>query len=182
MIRRSLCASLALVLLLLPATGDAQRRRVAVLLFGAEVVLDTVGAPVTVDAPPGETFAAAALVLANLGIKAEVRDSVGGMIGHLKLVRSRRLDRTPLSAYFDCGSTMTGLRADNYRITMPLLVMLDPLGADRTTMRIALIASAQDPTGSSNQPVLCCTTGALEIRIHKAVVEQVRELRARPRG
>ena len=65
---------------------------------------------------------------------------------------------------------------------MPLLVMLDPLGADRTTMRIALIASAQDPTGSSNQPVLCGTTGALEIRIHKAVVEQVRELRARPRS
>ena len=176
---RTLCVSLVLALLSAPATSEAQRQRVAVTLFGARVVLDTIGAPVTVDASPGETFAAVALVLENLGIKADVRDSAGGMVGNLELVRSRRLDRTPLSVFFDCGSTMTGLRADNYRITMPLLVMLDPLGADRSRMRIAVLASAQDPTGSSNQPVLCGSTSALESRMHKAVVEQLRELRSR---
>lgn len=177
--QRSLCLSLVLALLVVPAAGEAQRRRVAVTLFGAQVVLDTIGSPVTVDAPPGETFAAAALVLENLGIKADVRDSAGGMIGNIRLVRSRRLDRTPLSVFLDCGSTMTGLRADYYRVTMPVLVMLDPIGADRTTLRIAIVASAQDPTGSSNQPVLCGSTGALETRMHKAIVEQIRELRAR---
>lgn len=176
---RTLGLSLVLALFVVPATGESQRQRVAITLFGARVVLDTMGSPVTVDASPGETFAAAALVLENLGITADVRDSAGGMVGNLKLVRSRRLDRTPLSVFFDCGSTMTGLRADNYRITMPLLVMLDALGADRSTMRIALLASAQDPTGSSNQPVLCGSTGALESRMQKAIVEQIRQLRAR---
>lgn len=176
---RSLWLTLVLALLVVPVASEAQRRRVAITLFGAQVVLDTIGTPVTVDAPPGETFAAAALVFQNLGIKADVRDSAGGLIGNIKLVRSRRLDRTPLSVFLDCGSTMTGLRADNYRITMPVLVMLDPLGADRSTMRIAVVASAQDPTGSSNQPVLCGSTGALETRMHKAIVEQIREVRAR---
>jgi hypothetical protein len=44
-------------------------------------------------------------------------------------------------------------------------------------MRIALIASGQDPTGSSTQPVFCGSTGALEARLHKAIVEQIPLLR-----
>jgi len=169
---------LLLALLVAPASTEGQRRRVALPLFGAQVVLDTIGSPVTVDARPGETFAAAALVLANFGIEADVRDSVSGLIGNISLVRSRRLGRTPLSVYLSCGSTMTGLRADYYRITMPLLVMLDPLGTDRTTMRIALVASGQDPTGSSSQQVMCGSTGALEARLHKAIVEQIPLMKA----
>lgn len=174
----SLWVGCLLALLIAPASVEGQRRRVAFPLFGGQVVFDTMGSPVTVDAGPGETFAAVSLVLANVGIKADVRDSAGGMIGNIKLVRSRQFNRTPLSVFFDCGSSMTGLRADYYRLTMPLLVMLDPLGADRTTMRIALVASAQDPTGSSNQPVLCESTGALEARLRKAIVEQIAQLKA----
>jgi hypothetical protein len=165
-------------LLVVPASVEGQRRRVAFPLFGGQVVLDTMGSLVTVDARPGETFAAVSLVLANVGLKADVRDSAGGMIGNVKLVRSRQFNRTPLSVFFDCGSSMTGLRADYYRVTMPLLVMLDSLGADRTTMRIALVASAQDPTGSSNQPVLCGSTGVLEARLRKAIVDQIQQLKA----
>jgi hypothetical protein len=122
---RSRRAGLLLTLLVAPASAEGQRRRVALPMFGSQVVLNTIGSPVAVDGRPGEVFAAASLVLANLGIQTDVCDSVDGMIGNIGLVRSRRLDRTPLSVFLDCGSTMTGLRADYYRLWMPLLVMLD---------------------------------------------------------
>lgn len=160
-------------LVVIPTTAEAQRRRVALPLFGAQVVMDTLGERVAMNARPGEVFAAAALVLENFGIQADVRDSVGGLIGNIGLTRSRRLNRTPLSVFLNCGSSMTGLRADYYRVTMPLLVMLDPLDSARTNMRIALVASAQDPTGTSNQPVLCGSTGALESRLRKAIDDQI---------
>jgi hypothetical protein len=60
---------------------------------------------------------------------------------------------------------------------MPLVVILDPVGSDSTRIRIALIASAQDAAGSSNQAVYCGSTGALETRLQRAIAEQVRELR-----
>jgi hypothetical protein len=161
----------------LASTAEGQRRRVALPLYGAQVVMDTIGERVEIQAPPGQTFAAAALVLQNFGIEADVRDSVGGLLGNIGLVRTRRLNRTPLSVFLNCGSSMTGLRADYYRVMMPLLIMFDPAGADRTSMRIALVASAQDPTGTSNQPVLCGSTGALETRMRKAIEEQVLVLR-----
>ena len=172
--------TLALGLLIgagLASTAEGQRRRVALPLYGAQVVMDTIGERVEIHAPPGRVFAATALVLQNFGIEADVRDSVGGLLGNIGLVRSRRLNRTPLSAFLNCGSSMTGLRADYYRVTMPLLIMFDPSGADRTYMRIALVASAQDPTGTSNQPVLCGSTGGLETRLRKAIEEQILVLR-----
>lgn len=161
----------------LSSTAEGQRRRVALPLYGAQVVMDTIGERVEIQAPPGQAFAAAALVLQNFGIEADVRDSVGGLLGNIGLVRTRRLNRTPLSVFLNCGSSMTGLRADYYRVMMPLLLMFDPSGADRTSMRIALVASAQDPTGTSNQPVLCGSTGALETRMRKAIEEQILVLR-----
>lgn len=169
----------ALGLMLVAEPADAQRRRLAVQLFDAQVVLDTVGVPVTIDASPGEAYAASLLVLRHYGIEPTIRDSIGGQLGDLTMVRMSRLNRVPLSQFFNCGSTMTGLRADSYRLTMPLVVMLDPVEAKSTRIRIALIASAQDAAGSSNQPVFCGSTGALESRLQKAIEEQVREMQKR---
>lgn len=161
------------------SSAEGQRKRVALPLYGAQVVMDTIGERVEIQAPPRQVFAAAALVLQNFGIETDVRDSVGGLLGNIGLVRTRRLNRTPLSVFLNCGSSMTGLRADYYRVTMPLLIMLDPSGADRTYMRIALVASAQDVTGTSTLPVLCGSTGGLETRLRKAIEEQILALRGR---
>lgn len=177
--RRICSAVLAAVLvslIVVPGEAEAQRRRVALPLFGAQVVMDTIGPQSTIAGSKGKVFMAAALVLNNFGIETDVADSVGGMIGSIGMVKSRRLGRTPLSVYLSCGSSMTGLRADYYRITMPLLLILDPQGADSTRLRIALVASAQDPTGTSNQPVLCGSTGALESQLRTAIEKQIREL------
>lgn len=175
-IRSSVLAAVLLSVFVAPDDVEGQRRRVALPLFGAQVVLDTIGTQTTIPFSKGKVFAAAALVLNNMGIETDVADSVGGMIGSIGLVKSRRLGRTPLSVYLSCGSSMTGLRADYYRITMPLLLLLDPLGADSTRVRIALVASAQDPTGTSNQAVLCGSTGALESQLRTAIEKQIREL------
>ena len=178
MCTRMLRFGLALTLGVSPGSAEGQRQRVALALPGAQIVMDTIGERVTVNARPGELYAAAALVLQNFGIPTDVRDSVGGLLGTLRFVRSRQLNRTPLSVFLSCGSSMTGLRADYYRLTMPLLLMIDPLDAERSHLRIALVASAQDPTGSSNQPVLCGSTGGLEARLRKAIDSQLLVLKA----
>lgn len=175
-IRSSVLAAVLLSLIVVPGEAEAQRRRVALPLFGAQVVLDTIGPQYSIPAPKGKVFIASAMVLSNFGIETDVSDSVGGMIGSIGMVKSRRLGRTPLSVYLSCGSSMTGLRADYYRVTMPLLLILDPQGADSTRLRIALVASAQDPTGTSNQPVLCGSTGALENQLRNAIEKQIGEL------
>jgi hypothetical protein len=115
-------------------------------------------------------------VLQNKRIPIDVSDSATGFLGAAKLVRTRNLSGTALSRYLECGSSMTGLRADTHRVQMPLLLLLDPAPNGRTSLRIALVASAQDNSGTSNTPVQCGSTGALENELRRAINEQLKHL------
>ncbi len=175
--RSPLLALLALTVAV-PWSAEAQRQRLRVALpaFGAQVVMDTLGEVREVAAPPGKVFAAAKIVLQNLKIPIDVADSSGGMLGAAKLTRSRNVAGSALSRYFECGSNMTGPRADSHRIQMPLLLLMDA-GPDGTTkLRIALVGSAQDHSGVSNTPVMCGSTGALEGQIRKAIDGQLAQM------
>ena len=157
--------------------GQTETRiRVALPAFGAQIVMDTLGEVRVVPSPPAKVFTAAALVMQNLRIPVDVRDSAGGMIGAVKLVRSRNLAGSALSRYLECGAGMTGPRADSHRVQMPLLLFIDPAPDGKTKLRIALAASAQDNTGTSNSPVTCGSTGALEAQLRKAIDGQLANL------
>ena len=173
--------ALLIALGLATASGTAQTRariRVALPAFGAQIVLDTIGEVQVVPAPTGKVFTAATMVLQNYKIPTDISDSASGLLGAVKLMRSRNVAGSALSRYLECGSGMTGLRADTHRIQMPLLLMLDPDATGGTRLRIALIASAQDNSGTSNQPVPCGSTGALENQLRKAISEQLQHLPA----
>lgn len=149
------------------------RIRVALPGFGVQIVMDTLGEVREVSAPPGRVFTAAAMVMQNLRIPIDVRDSAGGLLGAAKLVRTRNLAGSALSRYLECGSGMTGPRADSHRVQMPLLLFIDAAPEGKTKLRIALAASAQDNSGTSNSPVTCGSTGALEGQLRRAIGAQL---------
>ncbi len=167
-----------LFLLVSAAPGEAQRQklRIALPLFGAQVVMDTIGEALVVNAPPGKVFTASRMVLTNYKIAPDVMDSVGGLVGAAKLVTSRTLAGSALSRFLECGSSMTGPRADSYRVSMPLILLIEPAPEGKSTLRVALVASAQDRSGTSNAPVLCGSTGALESMLRKAINSQLLEI------
>jgi hypothetical protein len=175
---RLLAAGLAILMIASPAASQARSRmRIALPAFGAQVVMDTIGEVQEVAAPPMKVFIAASLVLNNLRIPIDVSDSLTGLVGAAKLTRSRNLGGRALSRYLECGSGMTGPRADTHRVQMPLLIMLDPGSGGNTRVRIALVGSAQDNAGTSTQPVACASTGVFEGELRKAIKAQIEELR-----
>lgn len=169
---------LSLLLLVAGEEAHAQRGRLRVALpaFGAQVVMDTLGEVREIAAPPGKVYTAAALVLRNLKIPIDVQDSLGGMVGAAKLIRSRNLAGSALSRFLECGSNMTGPRADTHRVQMPLLLLMDATPTGTTRLRIALVGSAQDNSGTSNTPVMCGSTGALENQLRRAIDQQLTQL------
>ncbi len=171
-------STLLLVGLLVATDASAQRGRLRVALpaFGAQVVMDTLGEVRDVKAPMGKVFSAATMVLQNLKIPIDVSDSAGGMLGAAKLVRSRNVAGQALSRFLECGSNMTGPRADSHRVQMPLLLLMDPGAEGTTKLRIALVASAQDNSGTSNTPVMCGSTGNLETMLRTAIEKQLLQL------
>ncbi|MBK8248934.1 MAG: hypothetical protein IPK85_16265 [Gemmatimonadetes bacterium] len=166
----------ALALSSAPVEAQRGRLRVALPAFGAQVVLDTIGDVQVVKAPPGKVFTAATMVMQNLMIPIDVSDSATGMLGAAKLVRSRNLAGQALSRFLECGSNMTGPRADTHRVQMPLLLLMDPGDEGSTRLRIALVGSAQDNSGTSNSPVMCGSTGGLENLLRTAIGKQLLEL------
>jgi hypothetical protein len=155
--------------LVVVAQRGAARAMVSIPGISAVVLMDTLGEAREVDGPFGRVYHATVLAFQGLKIPLDVTDSTSGLVGNLRLVQSRRIAGTNLSQFLSCGSSITGPRADSYRLTMPLVVLLDRLPGDRTRVRVALLASARDMAGNSTEPVPCTTTGALEERIRKSI-------------
>jgi hypothetical protein len=95
--------------------------------------------------------------------------ATAGWLGTLYLVTGRRLGDQPLSRWLECGVGMTGRYADTHRIALAFAVFVDSLPNQRTRLSWALVASATERGGQSNNPLSCETTGALELEIRKRI-------------
>ena len=170
---RSHCRTTVFALLLTAVTAahaqTAFRARVGLRGYRDPIAMDTVASEYMVNAPTGKTFAAAAQVFKTLGFKATVRDSVGGLIGNEEFSRTRTLVGSQMSTWLNCGSGMTGPNADNYRITIALMIIIDPAANNTTRMRVGMVGSGANIVGNSTEPVACGTTGRLEERIAQLI-------------
>lgn len=135
----------------------------------APIALDTIAVPYEIAAPPSGVFPAVRAAFQSLGIRAEVEDSVRGLLGTEKLVRRGTLAREPLSRFFNCGAGLVGPNADRYTLTIAVAAFVDPLPGDRTRLGLATTAMGRDVEGASLDPVGCETTGLLESRVAAAV-------------
>ena len=168
------------LLALLPAAALAQgppkmtarpagRVRVSLPGFTAPIALDTVATVTEINAPIGKVWAAAADAMKQFAIPVDVRDSLAGLVGSTSFAKSRSIGGAQMSASFNCGTGITGPNADNYRINLAVMAMMEAISPEKTKLLVAVVGSATDVQGSSKDPVTCATTGTLEGKIEKHI-------------
>ena len=109
-----------------------------------------------------------------LGIPATIADSAAGRVGNLRFMVRRRLGGTPLSRFVSCGTSLTGPRADTDRVQLRVVSTLRHVAGEWTRVTTTVAAQATDVSGTSADPQLCASTGALE----RAVNQRARTLAA----
>ena len=112
----------------------------------------------------------------ELGIKVQIFDSAGasgGQVGNKYFIKSYKLRDTPLSRYLDCGNTVTGPAADNYKVTMSVLSVVMPSGTGSSVQ--THVAARADDVAASGGSLSCRSIGTLEAALHRVLVRRLGE-------
>jgi hypothetical protein len=157
-----------------PVQAQNYRARVQLPGFRLPVALDTLTVNTEFDAPYSKVFLAVQQALFELKIPVSMADSARGLVLNGEITAIRRWAGAQPSAYINCGSSMTGLNADNYRLTLAVGALLTPLTAERTRLGVALVASGRDITGDSKDPVNCGSHGTFEHKVAELVKAKLR--------
>jgi hypothetical protein len=175
--RTSSLTTLALAVSLVGSALGAQgtvRHVISIDGHSRPIALDTMG--IRIDFPtvaPDEAWKALAAVYDEAKIVTSTRDPLNREIGNLALIQRRQLWKKPLSRFFDCGSSVTGPNADNYKISLALISWIVPNGGG-STVWTAVAAGGRDLSGSSNHSTTCQSLGQLEGTIHDAMKERLK--------
>ena len=170
---------IALAVLAVPHTSRAQlpdRVRVILPAFAQAIAIDTIMHTYDLDAPRQKVWAAAARVFYDYKMPTDLRDSVRGVVGSTKFVRSGTFVDAMMSRVFNCGMGITGPNADNFRITLALVAIVTPVGTDKAKLGVGFAGSGLDMRGSASDPVACASTGRTEADF----VDRVKKLLAAP--
>jgi hypothetical protein len=89
-------------------------------------------------------------------------DRPAGRMGDTALVIMRRWNGQPMSYYMNCGSTMTGQRADEDRLRAVLLAQISRLRADTVGIAVHFSATASPISGASSTQAQCMSNGRAE--------------------
>jgi hypothetical protein len=176
MIAKSSCCVLVLLCLACAAKSDStprsdiQQERIDV--SGAIVRLDVDRSYSNNRIPVSRerSWGVIAEVFDSLKIPMEFADHSAFRAGNQKFIMPRQVGGQPKSAYLRCGNGPSGPLADSHRVTMSLITELRALSSDSTGVYTQIIASARPTEGTSGEPVVCASSGALE----KTVADLVR--------
>lgn len=124
----------------------------------------------TIPAAPSRVFDALKSVYEELGVPPGTHDPSTGRIGNADFWKTRKFAGESISAFLNCGESLTGTVANNYRIYMSLLSVVRPDGKGASEVETAFRAQAQNMEGTSSDRISCGSTGNLEERIRKAVL------------
>lgn len=103
-----------------------------------------------------------------------VFDRPAGRMGDTALMMTRTWNGKPLSRYLNCGSNMTGLRADQDRIKSVFLVQLTRMQADTVGLAVHLSGTASAlSSGNSASLAPCLSSGTAESDLLDDVMRQV---------
>ena len=126
-------------------------------------------AMVAIAVPPSRALAVIKSVYDELGIPSATVDAATGKITAPRFFRTRKLGSANLSMYFNCGDSLIGNIADNYRMYMTVVSVVRPDGKGGTELETALTGEAASMEGASSGKIPCGSTGRLEERIHTGV-------------
>ena len=159
-----------------PATEPASTDRILGVEAKTGEVIHTQAStgPVTtaLHAPFSAVWTALPDVYGALEIELTVIDQPSGTIGNRSFVRSRTLNGKRLSAYFDCGSSMTGMRADEGRMILSVVSRVTAGTDGETSLATTAASAVQTNEGASAQTIPCSSTGVLEETIRGAVARR----------
>jgi len=164
-----------------PEAGDvaAAGRQVETVSVGssqggalAQIEIETEASIIDVVSPTGLSTSWAVLpeVFEILGIEATTVDRPSYSAGNERFV-VRNIERRALSNYLECGSSFGRARADQYEVTMQILVQLAGAPGGGTRVRTTLDAYAR-PRDVAGNAYHCTSRGTLERRIAE-LVEQL---------
>jgi hypothetical protein len=125
----------------------------------------------TVVASVAQAWSVLPAVLAQLEIETNRVDSDEAVMGNTGY-RARRIEGERMSRYLDCGRSFGREYADQYSVTLAIMVQLVPMTDGSTSVRTFLDAYARDQA-MSGTPVHCITKATLERRIGELVAEKL---------
>ena len=142
-----------------PAGG---RVHVKLPAYKGTIAIDTVMFVTDHEASAAAVWSAASRVFYDAKIATDLRDSVGGVVGTTKYVKSTYMVNFPMSKVLNCGMSITGPNADNFRINIALVAIVSQVSATKTKLGVGFVGSGLDMRGSSTDPVVCASTGQFE--------------------
>jgi hypothetical protein len=127
----------------------------------------------TIAAPIDKVWPALVLAYADMGIDPSVADRGAGRYGNGNFTAPRRINGRPLAEFFSCGSGLTGPYIENGRLTANVVTTVQS-GPNGTTL-ISTYASAtlRRNDGTSTDPMVCASTGALEEALRRAIEQRL---------
>jgi hypothetical protein len=139
------------------------------------VLRTTVGpnAKAHIAVAPSRVFDVLKPVYEELGVPIGLNDPSTGRFGNPDFQKTRKLGTEPISSYLNCGSSIMGPAADNYRVYMSVVSLVRPDGHGETDLETAFIAQARNMEGTTSSLVACGTTGRLEDLIKRRVLERL---------
>jgi len=123
----------------------------------------------TIDVPPGRALAVIKSVYDELGIPSAAVDAASGTITAPSFFKTRKLGNANLSMYFNCGDSLDGNIADNYRLYRTVVSAVRSDGKGGTEIETAVTGVAANMGGASSGKIPCGSTGRLEERIQNGV-------------
>jgi hypothetical protein len=128
------------------------------------------------DAPMDRVWTAVMLAYGDLGIEPGVVDRANGVYGSRNFIAPKSMGGRPLSAYFRCGSGLTGGSVDSGRLIASMVTTLTPVASGGGTRAITHVSGMlRRSDGSSSDPVVCASEGTLEVRLKAAIVKHLYE-------
>jgi hypothetical protein len=130
-------------------------------------------AKVPIPVAPSRAFAALKAVYEELGVPPGTNDPATGRFGNTTFFKTHKFGNEAISSYLNCGNSITGPAADIYRVYISLISVIRPDGKGASELETAFTGAAQNMEGTSSDRVVCGTTGRLEERIRKGVLQKV---------
>jgi hypothetical protein len=124
-------------------------------------------------APMDRVWNAVMLAYGDLGIDPAVADRANGVYGTRNFLAPKSIGGRPLGDYFRCGSGLTGGSIESGRLTLSMVTTLSPAGGGATRALTRLTGMLRRSDGSSTEPVVCASAGALEARLRAAVQQHL---------
>lgn len=126
-------------------------------------------------APAPAVWEALLAAMTTRKVALTILDRPAGRMGDTAMVLMRRWNGQALSYYLNCGSSMTGQRADEDRVRVVLLAQLTRMKSDSIAIAVHLSATSTSVSGSSSTAAQCASNGRGETELLDDVVRHLGE-------